>query len=67
MGTIWIKCPATGRRASTEIQTDETSFRRLPEQLKNFVCPACGLRHFWVKEDAWLEADMEWAHLKEAS
>jgi hypothetical protein len=54
MGTIWIKCPATGRQASTGIETDSASFGQIPQQIETMRCPACGMRHRWLKDDAWL-------------
>jgi hypothetical protein len=54
MGFIWIKCPATGRKAPIGIETDATSFVRFPNQLQSIRCPACGMRHKWLKDDAWL-------------
>jgi hypothetical protein len=52
MGTIWIKCPATGRQASTGIETDRVSFAKFPEQVQAIRCPVCGMRHTWLKQDA---------------
>jgi len=54
MGTIWIKCPATGRKAATGIETDPATFATLPQQIEAMRCPACGMRHRWLKDDAWL-------------
>ena len=54
MSTIWIKCPATGRNASTGIETSIESFSTLPDRFREVPCPACGMRHLWYKHDAWL-------------
>jgi hypothetical protein len=54
MGRIWIKCPATGRYASTRIITDSANLAKSPDQLKNIRGPACGMRHQWLRDDAWL-------------
>ena len=54
MGTILVQCPATGRRASTGIETTAEDFDKIPEQLRGVTCPACGMRHVWFKHDAWL-------------
>jgi len=56
MGIIWIKCPATGRNASTGIETDAKGLSDFPDYLRDIRCPACGMRHSWLKEDAWLSA-----------
>lgn len=55
MSTIWIKCPATGRRVATGIETDTESFAQFPRQLENVLC--LWHSHQWLKDDAWLEAD----------
>jgi hypothetical protein len=54
MGVIWVRCPATGRKAPTGIQSDTDTFARFPDQLKNARCPFCGMRHNWLREDAWV-------------
>jgi hypothetical protein len=54
MGTLWVKCPATGRIASTGIVTDWVSFDKLPDRPKYTRCPGCGMHHEWLKGDAWL-------------
>jgi hypothetical protein len=66
MGTIWIKCPATGRRVSTGIETDQESFASFPDQLGRSVCPVCGIRHEWLRGDAWLEAEPDYGGLRKA-
>jgi hypothetical protein len=54
MGIVWIKCPATGRRAPTGIRTEATTVSKFPEQLKSARCPFCGVRHDWLRGDAWV-------------
>ncbi len=54
MGVIWIKCPATGRKAPTGIETEAKQIVQLPAQLSNARCPFCGMRHNWVSDDAWV-------------
>jgi hypothetical protein len=51
---IWIKCPATGRRASTGIESDSPKLEHVLDQLNAIRCPSCGMHHRWLKEDAWL-------------
>ena len=52
MGIIWVRCPATGKQASTGIEADASSFAGFPQQLEPVRCPICGMRHTWLKEDA---------------
>jgi hypothetical protein len=54
MGVIWIKCPATGRQAATDIETDANGLGHWPDGLSDIRCPVCGMRHIWLREDAWL-------------
>jgi hypothetical protein len=54
MRVIWIKCPATGRKAATGIR----SLAGFWDQAKDIRCPACGMRHVWLTSDPWL-ADAE--------
>ena len=49
MATITIRCPSTGIRVSTRIQTEAEVFKTLPHiQAVLSRCPACGLDHFWT-------------------
>jgi hypothetical protein len=52
MGIIMIKCPVTGRDASTGIETID--IEELPAVTAKMVCPACGRVHDWIKTNAWL-------------
>src|SRR6516165_5971275 len=47
MGIIMIKCPVTGRDASTGIETID--IEELPAVTAKMVCPACGRVHDWIK------------------
>src|SRR4029078_2824922 len=42
MSSVMIKCPMTGRAGSTAIETEPSSFRRLPKVTAHMRCPACG-------------------------
>ena len=55
MGTVMIRCPRTDRAVSTEINTEPSVFRRLPEVQSRLRCPACGEVHVWTASEAWLE------------
>ena len=52
MGIIMIRCPATGRAASTGIEMLDVD--QLPIVTATMSCPACGRIHQWTKNDAWL-------------
>lgn len=54
MGTVMIRCPRTDRAVSTEIETEEQDFKRLPDVPSRLSCPACGEIHIWTRRDAWL-------------
>lgn len=49
-----IKCLNTGKLISTGIETDEESFRRLPDVLSRTYCPHCRVEHTWWKNEAML-------------
>jgi hypothetical protein len=47
---------ATGIDAREGLVAGETSnddFAKLPTWLRDFGCPACRMRHRWLKADAW--------------
>jgi hypothetical protein len=54
MASVMILCPETRREIYTGIETDETSFAKLPDVLSRAHCPICGEEHLWTKEKAWL-------------
>jgi hypothetical protein len=55
MGTVMIRCPATGRDVSTGISADPTSFARSPVFFSRSYCPFCRARHEWFATDAWID------------
>src|SRR5256885_1771102 len=54
MGTVWIRCPATGRRAPTGIQSERITLTDFPEHIKQTGCLVCGGKHNWCAGDAWI-------------
>jgi hypothetical protein len=52
MASLMIVCPETDEEVYTGIETDEASFRKLPDVPSPIQCPACGARHFWTKHQA---------------
>ena len=57
MSLVMIKCPVTGRAVSTAIETEASSFRRLPKVTAHMRCPACGRDHEWTVSSAWLSGE----------
>ena len=57
MSSVMIKCPVTGRAVSTAIETEASSFRRLPQVTAHMRCPACGRDHEWTVSSAWLSGE----------
>jgi hypothetical protein len=55
MSAIMVKCPNTGQFISTGIETDQQSFRSLPDVPAHSRCPLCGLEHVWWKREAFLK------------
>ncbi len=59
MLSVMIYCPNAGRQIYTGIETDESSFSKLPDVRARTRCPICGEDHVWTKRMAWLaESDM---------
>ena len=57
MSLVMIKCPATGKAVSTAIETEASSFRRLPNVTAHMRCPASGRGHEWTVTSAWLSGE----------
>ena len=57
MSAVMIKCPVTGKAVSTAIETEASSFRRLPKVTAQMCCPACGRDHEWTISSAWLSGE----------
>jgi hypothetical protein len=55
MGRVMINCPHTGGPVATGVETDDSSWDRIPDVLMHVFCPLCGLEHSWWKREAWLE------------
>jgi hypothetical protein len=55
MSSVMIRCPATGKPVSTEIEIEPSVFRQLPEVQSHMLCPDCGQEHRWMTSSAWLE------------
>lgn len=49
-----IKCPTTDEEVPIGILLDVRSIDYLPAENMQMVCPACGAKHDWSKENAYL-------------
>lgn len=56
MGTVFISCPATGKRVSTGIEIERRDFLGLPNVPSKVFCPSCSQTHAWLPADADLRA-----------
>jgi len=57
MSSVMIRCPNTGRAASTAIEVEPSVFRKLPKVASRMHCPACGQEHVWSTSSAWLAGE----------
>ena len=57
MSAVMIRCPVTGRAVSTAIETEPSTFRKLPMVPGRMHCPACGKEHAWTISSAWLAGE----------
>lgn len=55
MGTVMIRCPATGRAVATGIQMDLAKFQRTAVFFSRSYCPHCQTQHEWFAREAWIE------------
>ena len=52
MGTVMIRCPATGGKISTGIEADRVKFACSPVFFADAYCPACEASHRWFAREA---------------
>ena len=55
MGTVMIRCPATGIKISTGIEIDRLKFACSPVFFADAYCPACDASHRWFAREGWVE------------
>lgn len=55
MGTVMIRCPATGGKISTGIEADRVKFACSPVFFADAYCPDCDAMHRWFAREAWVE------------
>jgi hypothetical protein len=58
MPRIMIRCLQTGQLVSTDMATDQVTWKKLSMEWAGapFRCPACHRSHSWMKSDAVLDA-----------
>jgi hypothetical protein len=54
MGTLYVRCPNTGKSIASGIETDRLSFELIPAFTGSIRCPICNTEHRWSKIDAWI-------------
>jgi hypothetical protein len=54
MGTVMIRCPATGMAIPTGIKADQASYQRTPVFIARAYCPICRSEHEWFAKEAWV-------------
>ena len=47
-----LRCPTTGRGFATGVNTDEATFKRMPDTIGTARCPHRGQEHRWRPGDA---------------
>ena len=55
MGSVMIKCPATGAAISTGIEADRSSFSVAPVFVAHVYCRHCRTEHEWFAKNAWVQ------------
>ena len=55
MGSVMIRCPATGTAIPTGLRAERSSFARTPVVIARTVCPICRTEHEWFAKDAWVQ------------
>jgi hypothetical protein len=55
MGTVVIRCPATGSKIPTGIRADRLKFACSPVFFADAYCPVCDTLHRWFAREAWVE------------
>lgn len=57
MGSVMIRCPATGASIPTGMEADRSGFARTPVFFARTLCPVCRVHHEWFAADAWVEEE----------
>jgi hypothetical protein len=55
MPKVMTRCPRTGTVVATNLSLDRSTFAVIRLEGHNYACSACGERHIWRSEDAWVE------------
>ena len=59
MGTVVIRCPATGATLQTGIKADRLKFACSPVFFADTYCPMCQTQHRWFAREAWVVEEPE--------
>jgi hypothetical protein len=54
MAVVTIRCPRSGKFASTGMEAEPSEFDRLGPRIFRMRCSACGSEHLWSRGTAWL-------------
>ena len=57
MGMVVVRCPITGNEIATGIETETVVLEALPKVETAVHCPACGEKHFWTIEHAYIAGE----------
>jgi hypothetical protein len=55
MGSVMIRCPATGTAIPTGITADRSTYGSTPVFMARAHCPICRAEHEWFAKEAWVE------------
>ena len=50
MGLLVIRCPVTGQRIETGIETDVATLSAISYEIGRVFCPHCNQEHDWTKD-----------------
>jgi hypothetical protein len=54
MGSVMIRCPATGIPIPTGIEADRARYQRTPVFIARAYCAICRTEHEWFAKEAWV-------------
>jgi hypothetical protein len=57
LGEVFVRCPVTGQKIATGIDTDRHSLSLTPDFVGRVFCPHCKTEHEWTKATALIEGD----------
>jgi hypothetical protein len=54
---VVVRCPISGDEIETGIETEPDVLNALPKVETAVHCPACGEKHFWTREHAYIAGE----------